>query len=105
MRNYPSTKGEIADHLEFMAALLPDGIAGGEITVTVQSAFEELEQGLKNCRSRLGEIDFQKCSTLSADAKAAYEEGADERGFDILYTILGVITGKKFIRLSDFGNA
>ena len=59
MRNYPSTKGEIADHLEFMAALLPDGIAGGEITVTVQSAFEELEQGLKNCRSRLGEIDFQ----------------------------------------------
>lgn len=93
------SKGDVADHIEFMAALLPDKLPAELKSLTFDVVFEQLGQGLDMIRRRLGDDNLAACKALAAEAKRNYVVGRPDEAFDRLYEILGVIEGKRYSRI------
>jgi len=90
------SKGAIADHIELMAAALPDNPPSFLKRFTLESAFSDLAEGIRAVGSQLNGDVFASCEQLLVEAKTAYERGDHELGREALYSLLGTLEGKTY---------
>ena len=90
------TKGAVADHIEFLAAVLPDNLPTMLTKFTPERGFSDLRKGLASIRESLESSAYESCILLLDRAINAYRGDDPERGRDLLYDLLGILQGRSY---------